>query len=673
MYGQPVFPGFCESDPDNSRFNKGLSGDAYSLEYEPNPPSSCMARFRWHSRVQGIWKPNAQLLSYTNQEYGRYTFATLQADYIAPRLIGGSKTQYLTGVYLDSIFEMNSKDFVQPANTNTKNACGNNPACVTQGVNDVLAQTEYGGGLLMPKMIEHIDALRTYLRDVYPDAQVSANTDNLNVAKHVDHSLLEGGNWIPRSWRYVDHTYEAPPAPVWDDYAPGPENPDCAHKVAIASGDTTTEFTTGGWFPWDRGNRGPMAALGGYYIFTNPCVSMFYTVNTPFGYYAYDDYHYWNETPDVTLSEPALAASVAIESIRDGVITFASPTALTPGNQIYINLTSNLNHNEQVVTVTNVVNETTVTTSTGAFTSSSSTGGEARMYDVATIFTGDFSKWTAPVNRPVSVSSVYEGTVTLSAPMSGLAAGAYVYLEGSDNPSHMRIVKVSSVVSPMIFKTVDTVMAMSASNGGTATLQNVYGAKTMRIGSLGEFANVWKISDTAAATNKMLFNSYAAGTGLWNLYQGQLSINTPPPLEQIYQWGNYFPAMDIDIGQPITERQMKWKTPGESNTKNGIHRRDFERAVVLFTTPNAVWRTAPLPPTYGKHPTREQYTTYSPAYQIDIDGVPATVYPLRADGRTSNEPCNYGPLEDYRTEDGGCSAIKIRTAEGLVLMKAPIY
>jgi hypothetical protein len=415
-----------------------------------------------------------------------------------------------------------------------------------------------------------------------------------------------------------------------------------------------------------------MAALAGYYIFTNPCVSMFYTVNTASGYYAYDDYHYWNETPDATISEPALTRSVAINSIRNGTITFDGPMALTPGSQLFINLTTNANHNEQVVTVSTVVDNFTVTTTSAAFTSSSSSGGKATLANVATMLKGDFSRWAATLNRPVSVTSVSNGTVTLSAPMSGLSAGAYVYLEGSDNSLHTRIVRVATVINNSSFTTVDPALSSSASSGGTAILQNPSAGRTMRIGTLGEFASVWKVSDTMAATSKLLHNDYDSGTGLWNLVQGQLSLDTPPPLERIYHWGNYFPAMDIELGQPVTERQMKWKSPVDSNTKNGIQRRDYEKAVVLFTTPNSIWRTNPLPPTYGKQPSREQYTGYSPAYQIDVDGAPITVYPLRADGRTSNEQCNYGPEEDYRTTDGGCSAIKIRTAEGLVLMKAPI-
>jgi hypothetical protein len=50
------------------------------------------------------------------------------------------------------------------------------------------------------------------------------------------------------------------------------------------------------------------------------------------------------------------------------------------------------------------------------------------------------------------------------------------------------------------------------------------------------------------------------------------------------------------------------------------------------------------------------------------------MYPLRADGYTDNAVCNYTAIggKDYRTQDGGCTAIRLRASESAILMKAPI-
>jgi hypothetical protein len=213
----------------------------------------------------------------------------------------------------------------------------------------------------------------------------------------------------------------------------------------------------------------------------------------------------------------------------------------------------------------------------------------------------------------------------------------------------------------------------ASSTGGTVKTISATGLAFRKLGTTGEVAYTWKVDDATLATEKIIWNDYPAGTGVSDFGRGQLSYDALPPLERIYHWGNFFPAMDIDVGKPVGNRVDPWKTAAASGVKNGIIRRDYEHAVMLMAFPNSIWRSAPLPPTYGLQPSKAQVIAgYSPAYEIDVGGVPITVYPLQADGRTSNAQCNYGPGEDFRTPDGGCSRIKIRTAEGLVLMKAPV-
>jgi hypothetical protein len=172
------------------------------------------------------------------------------------------------------------------------------------------------------------------------------------------------------------------------------------------------------------------------------------------------------------------------------------------------------------------------------------------------------------------------------------------------------------------------------------------GTYRVRIGELGEFRTVAKVSGKSGQVTiaETLYNGYPAGTKLWLLKQGRLAMNAPPPAERIFRWGYYFPAMDIDVGVPDTEgynggeRDLNWISAKKAGTCCPVARRDFTRAIILHVEP--------------RNASAAQYTTYSEP--IDLGG---TYYPLRADGET-------GP---------GVTSIRLRSGEGVVLMKEPVY
>jgi hypothetical protein len=172
------------------------------------------------------------------------------------------------------------------------------------------------------------------------------------------------------------------------------------------------------------------------------------------------------------------------------------------------------------------------------------------------------------------------------------------------------------------------------------------GSYRIRIGELGEFRNVVKAPGNSGqlTVNETLYNSYPAGTKLWILKQGRLAMNAPPPAERVFRWGFYFPAMDIDVGVPDTsghnggERDLNWISAKDAGTCCAVARRDFTRAIILHIDPRLA--------------TAAQYSTYS--QPIELGG---TYYPLRADGET-------GP---------GVTSIRLRSGEGVVLMKEPVY
>jgi hypothetical protein len=215
------------------------------------------------------------------------------------------------------------------------------------------------------------------------------------------------------------------------------------------------------------------------------------------------------------------------------------------------------------------------------------------------------------------------------------------------------------------------------------------GSSLMRIGSAGETLKITKVSNTAVTTTEAVSNSYPAGTPVWLLRTAYLSSGTAlPPPHRIYRWNAFFPAMETDIGVPDTVngiagdikgvpkpkgfRFNNWITAPTSGTKNGITRRDFTKAIVVYARADyADWTGGSYAANHGPL-TKAMATTYSKPFGITQNGQPLTLYPLRVDGVTDNSVCNYGPGSDFRTTGGGCTQFRLRTGEALILMKQRI-
>jgi hypothetical protein len=166
----------------------------------------------------------------------------------------------------------------------------------------------------------------------------------------------------------------------------------------------------------------------------------------------------------------------------------------------------------------------------------------------------------------------------------------------------------------------------------------------VRMGTSGEFLPVWKVSDTQLATDDMIAFFHPHGTGIYIVREGRMSAMSLPPLGQIVHYAKWFPASAVDIGVPDPagynggRRNFQWKNAAEAGTAAGIQRRDFTRAIILHAP--GVWNLngAKLAE-YGN--------------TIPLGG---TYYPLLSTGRT-------GPA---------VTSIRLRNAEGVVLMKQPL-
>jgi hypothetical protein len=160
-------------------------------------------------------------------------------------------------------------------------------------------------------------------------------------------------------------------------------------------------------------------------------------------------------------------------------------------------------------------------------------------------------------------------------------------------------------------------------------------------GGLGEHIPYTSSSGNVITFTDGVYHTYPAGTQVRYVAVGQQGLNAIP-LEQVYRWAKWFPAMGIDIGAPIGTRNLAWKTGAQYGDAGGtnIWRRDFEKAVVLVR------------PGYGGD-SALRFKTPSNAITVD-SGV--TYYPLKADGTT-------GP---------GTQTIRLRQSEGAILMRSPL-
>ena len=158
-----------------------------------------------------------------------------------------------------------------------------------------------------------------------------------------------------------------------------------------------------------------------------------------------------------------------------------------------------------------------------------------------------------------------------------------------------------------------------------------------------------------------IYNSYPAGANAYCITTVHQSV-TSPALANVYKWGSWFPARGVDIGAPnasgyrsgaraVTESgNTPYLYGGSPDYISGmpqatcnagqcsdVWRRDFTKAIVLFRPWTSGYVEAELD---------------TPSQPIELGG---TYYPLLADGTT-------GP---------GVTSIRLRGAEGAILMIAP--
>lgn len=246
------------------RVNVGLG----NLEYNPNPPANATAKFRYQARTLGLWADNLFFGNPGNIQNGQRTWAKFLAEYALAKADKVSAT----GVMYDDGGA--SPNIPNPSN--------------------YLTYTEFGSGSWhASKVLQYRDET-DYLHMMRPTFQVGTNSWTMEFIYGGDFAIIE--NSLPSyqagstPFNYINPTVGY--SFSFDGFLPQ-YNPRGTKGGVMAQDTYTNGFMEGtNWYPWDRGNRGPMISLATYYIGAN--ANTFFIYNSlGWRYPTTDEYYYF--------------------------------------------------------------------------------------------------------------------------------------------------------------------------------------------------------------------------------------------------------------------------------------------------------------------------------------------------------------------------------------------
>ena len=324
------------STTDSHRVNVGLG----NLEYNPTPPSSATAKFRYQARMTGVWAPNACFGNPGNIQNSAQTWAFVLEDEALARSGNQSSPD---GIMFDD-------GLTTPTPISPTSSIGS--------YTDLGSDTwiDYGLGVYTAVVVD----LHSVLGSQY---QVGSNTPYQVFA--------DLGNWSLDEEATMTTRNELAPIALgslgtgqtagqtYDGYLPA-NNPNGTLGMMSTSSDFNQGLvlSDGTWEPWDEANRAPIDALATYYVSANPDTYFLYNA---FGstYVETDEFYYWSAptqttatiaantsggSKTITATDVSAFATLAIEKsivVKLGntgevvFATFVNNTTLTTTNPIH--------------------------------------------------------------------------------------------------------------------------------------------------------------------------------------------------------------------------------------------------------------------------------------------------------------------------------------------------
>ncbi|HBI33910.1 MAG TPA: hypothetical protein DEA43_03635 [Candidatus Moranbacteria bacterium] len=255
------------------------------LKYNPSPPEGSLAKFPYQARI-AYWSNNHFVANPADFQDISGVSTRTWAKYVAYRINSSVTSSGATGLMCDD----GERNVVSDGITSTSTDLVDK----TSNTWDVESTNKY-------------QDIVTYTHLLNPAIQVGINAQTKALVKIGDWNVAEYHTF---NWKTGNPTGIAISGTVmtYDDYLP--ENNPAGTKGLLLYQDTQDTVPTIG-ATWERGNRGPMAALSKHYIGANE--------NTYFSYYTKGGYIY-SDTDEVYLKD----STVLHQSSPDFVVPSAS-------------------------------------------------------------------------------------------------------------------------------------------------------------------------------------------------------------------------------------------------------------------------------------------------------------------------------------------------------------
>ena len=329
------------------RINVGLG----NLEYNPTPPQGHSARFRYQSRVGGLFGANVHIGNPSNIQSGIRTWA----QYLIDQIVATALRQPVDSIMLDDAAGMPT--FSSPA--------------------DPLTRMDFDqSSTYSRESLDTLSVMKSALQTLRPDiAEVGFNTQDVEVARVGDWALSETG-FFAYSPSYINPAYTAGNVPV--DAFVSERNPNQTQLV-VGVIDSLYYWAfpfnfSHNWHPMDNSDRTPIMSLAAFYIGSNPNLSFEYNANASFGFYLITDEVYtWARPLTITSQiEPnawnTLNQTLVNVTVQSGVATATTigSHGLTTANTIVVRSQTGALNQNSAVPVTEVPSSTTFSWATKA-------------------------------------------------------------------------------------------------------------------------------------------------------------------------------------------------------------------------------------------------------------------------------------------------------------------
>jgi hypothetical protein len=274
---------------DLNRMNVGMG----NLEYNPNPPAGASAKFRYQARTNvGFWAYNGAAGNPANIQNGKRTWGLHSTDLA----ISHVQTNGFNGMMFDN---------------------GTAVPNISSPPNALLTLSDWSGTTYLNDQIAQLHQETQDLHSLFGYSfRVMTNTYTLAFAYGADVDFIEAFNWAHFSNNtHFDATYDPTSgmSASFDGFADA-NNPNRTTGVMMTMDNVLDGLGVGQvWYPWERGNRGPIIALATYLMGANSN-TMFEYNSLEYIYLDNDDFYYYS-APSTTTQPIGIDTSTAVKNI----------------------------------------------------------------------------------------------------------------------------------------------------------------------------------------------------------------------------------------------------------------------------------------------------------------------------------------------------------------------